>query len=178
MVYKFRILSDEIKDFARELIINSDQTFLDFHHCLQEDLDYDPKQLASFFITNTLWEKQLQITLIDMMDEEGGNCISMDKAKLGTHLSKQGQRMLYVFDFFSERSFFIELTEIISSMGNDSLPKITFSHGLAPIQIDLGFNDTSFLEAGLDDDLSLGSYDDELSDPDLDFFDSEDFSDD
>ena len=82
MIYKFRILSDEARDFARELLINSSGTFLDFHNCLQKDLGYDPMQLSSFFITNSSWEKKLQITLIDMMDEESDNVLTMDQALL------------------------------------------------------------------------------------------------
>ena len=107
MVYKFRIISDEEKDFARELLIHKNSTFLDFHHCLQDDLGYDPKQLASFFITNSSWEKKTQITLIDMMDDENEDVTTMDQAKIGDYVTKVGGRMLYVFDFFSERSFFI-----------------------------------------------------------------------
>jgi len=37
MVFQFRIISDEVKDFARELVIGQDQTFLEFHHTLQTD---------------------------------------------------------------------------------------------------------------------------------------------
>jgi len=177
MIYRFRILSDENKEFARELLIHNEQTFLDFHHCLQEDLGFDPKQLASFFLTNSTWEKQLQITLIDMMDDEGGNCITMDQATIGTYLSTKGQRLIYVFDFFSERSFFIELTEILEIADKKSLPKIAFSHGDPPIQIDLGLDDTSFLDGDLENDLLMDSLDDEFPD-DFDYIDNDDYPDD
>lgn len=177
MVYRFRILSDENKDFARELLIHSEQSFLDFHHCIQENLGFDPKQLASFFLTNSVWEKQLQITLIDMMDDEGGNCITMDQAIIDTYISTKGQRLIYVFDFFSERSFFIELTEILDIKEAKSLPKIAFSHGDPPIQIELGLEDVQFLDEGFEDDLSMDSPDDDFSD-DFDFIDSDDYQDD
>lgn len=186
MVYKFRIISDEEKEFARELIIDSKQTFLDFHHCLQEDLGYDAKQLASFFLTNSTWEKQLQITLIDMMDEEGGNCITMDQATVGTHLRSAGQRMIYVFDFFSERSFFIELTEVTQKAVSDLLPSITYRHGRAPVQIDLGLDDLPVPEEdfmnvdtdfeGLDEDFDQ-DFDEDFNE-DFGFNGSEEYTDD
>ena len=69
MIYLFRIISDEDQDFFRDLVIDGSDTFLDFHRALQENLGYDPSQLASFFITNEMWEKQQEITLIDMMEE-------------------------------------------------------------------------------------------------------------
>lgn len=174
MIYKFRIISDESKEFARELLIDGEQTFLDFHHCLQENLAYDPAQLASFFITNPSWEKQLQITLIDMMDDEGGNCITMEQRKIREHFKKKGDRMLYVYDFFSERSFFIELTEVMDISESKALPKVIFAHGDPPPQINLGLDDFTISEADFndapDDDFPEGDFDD-----DIDYMDTDDF---
>lgn len=175
MIYKFRIISDENKMFARELLIESGQSFLDFHNCLQKDLAYDPLQLSSFFITNASWEKKLQITLIDMMDEESGNVITMDQARIGEHLKGQGARMLYVFDFFSERSFFIELTDILDIPESRVLPKVVFSHGDPPPQIDLGLDNLGFSDEELSDDLSGDDPGDGFNDEDLDFLDADDF---
>jgi len=137
MIFQFRIISDENKDFARELLINGDQTFLDFHNALQENLGYDPHQLASFFITNSGWEKLLQITLIDMMDNGSDTSATMDCARIEDNVERDGQRMLYVFDFFSERSFFIELTDVLDNIESKILPKISFERGDPPPQINL-----------------------------------------
>lgn len=164
MIYKLRIISDEVKDFAREIMISSEHTFLDFHHTLQEDLGFDPGQLASFFITNDRWEKEIQITLIDMMDDESNKVITMEEALLGDYLKKNGQRLLYVFDFFSERSFFIELTDIMTNVKSEKLPKITFSHGDPPPQIDLGIDDIDLNNLDMDDDMPSDDNLDFLSD--------------
>ena len=67
MIYLFRIISDEDPEFYRNLVIDGADTFLDFHHTLQKNLGFDPSQLASFFITNDMWEKQQEITLIDVV---------------------------------------------------------------------------------------------------------------
>ncbi len=174
MIYKFRIISDESKEFARELLIDSTHTFLDFHHCLQKDLEYDPAQLSSFFITNASWEKQHQITLIDMMDEEAGNCSTMDQCKIGEHFKEKGQRMLYVYDFFSERSFFIELTEVMDISESKALPKVVFSHGDPPPQINLGLEDLMLSEDDLSDDPGEEFPGDDFDDK-IDFMDTDDF---
>ncbi len=178
MVYKFRILSDEDKEFARELLIAGDNTFLDFHHCIQENLEYDPMQLASFFVTNAAWEKQKQITLLDMQDEEDANVLTMDTATISDFISDPNQRLLYVFDFFSERSFFIELTDTIDIPDKKTDPKIVYSTGNPPVQIklelnipDTGVND--FQDDSVDDD----QYGDDML-GDMDFLDSDDLSDD
>ncbi len=162
MIFQFRIISGENKDFARELLINGEQTFLDFHHALQENLGYDPHQLASFFLTNTSWEKELQITLIDMMDEENETCTTMDCCKIEEHINPEEQRMLYVFDFFSERSFFIELTDVIENIESKQLPKVTFEHGDPPAQIDLGLDNLSFTEEDDDNEDTFGFNEEDL----------------
>lgn len=175
MIYKFRIISDESKAFARELLIDSEQTFLDFHHCLQENLAYDPAQLSSFFITNASWEKQFQITLIDMMDVEGGNCLTMEQRKISQDMEKKGDRMLYVFDFFSERSFFIELTEVMNISESKALPKVIFEHGDPPPQINLGLDDFTLSDDDFND-ASEDTFPGEDFDDDIDYLDSDDFS--
>lgn len=174
MIYKFRIISDESKEFARELLIDSAHTFLDFHHCLQENLEYDPAQLASFFVTNSSWEKQLQITLIDMMEDASEHCPTMDQCTIGEHYSTKGQRMLYVFDFFSERSFFIELTEVMDISDSHALPKVIFSHGDPPPQIKLDLDDLIISDDDLSDDFEEGLPGDEFDD-DIDLMDTDDF---
>ena len=111
MIYLFRIISDENQGFFRDLVIDGSDTFLDFHHALQENLGFDPSQLASFFITNEMWEKQLEITLIDMMQDQSILTVTMEQATLEEYITEESQHMIYVFDFFSERAFFIELLE-------------------------------------------------------------------
>lgn len=155
MIFQFRIISGENKDFARELLIDSKQTFLDFHNTLQENLGYDANQLASFYITNSSWEKELQITLIDMMDDGSDNCTTMDCSKMEEHINPEGQRLLYVFDFFSERSFFIELTDVLD-IESKALPKISFEHGDPPAQIDLGLDDLTITDDFADESDAYG----------------------
>lgn len=177
MVFKFRIISGENREFAREVLISSDQTFLDLHHCLQENLGYDPRQLSSFFITNALWEKQLQITLIDMMDDSSDDFKIMENTRLDEHLGSEGDRMLYVFDFFSERSFFIELTAVLDISKHKNLPKVVFQNGDPPEQIMISMDDDlPLIDDELNDDFMDGFSEDDLSDG-FDFTDTEDLPD-
>lgn len=171
MLFKFRIISDEVKDFAREIVAGEGNTFLDLHTTIQHDLDYDPNQLASFFLTNQQWEKELEITLIDMMDENADNCITMDEAGLGQYLCNAGDRMLYVYDFFSERAFFIELTEIIKNEEKKIKPKVVFCNGEPPVQTELGLDLDIDPGTSLLDDLDNNtdnSNDEDLTDDSID----------
>jgi hypothetical protein len=111
MIYHFRAISDESENFIFDIAIDSNNTFLEFHDFIQEMLDYDPSQMASFFITDHDWNKEQEITLIDM-DNEGQNTPSMENTKLSAFISTEKQRLLYAFDLFAERMLFIELLQI------------------------------------------------------------------
>ena len=137
MIYLFRIISDENPAFFRDLVADDSDTFLDFHQILQKDLGYDPTQLASFFITNDEWEKQQEITLIDMSPDPGVSTFTMDQTTLGEHLHDLDQRMIYVFDFFSDRAFYIELIESSDENSPKHTPFIGHSKGDPPPQLAL-----------------------------------------
>ena len=66
MVYKFRIISDEVDDFLREIKIDSDASFYDLHEAILKCTNYKNDQMTSFFICDDDWEKEIEITLEDM----------------------------------------------------------------------------------------------------------------
>ena len=137
MIYLFRIISDENPDFFRDLVADGSDTFLDFHNTLQKELGYDATQLASFFITSERWEKEQEITLIDMMQEPGLTSYTMDQVTLKEHLGELNQRMLYLFDFFSDRAFYIELIEMEDEISPRQTPFIGHRMGDPPPQLSL-----------------------------------------
>jgi len=134
MVYRFKMLSNEVKNFVRDIDISANQTFFELHKIIQEDLHYDSTQIASFFLTNHEWEKETEFTLFDMTDNGRIPAIPMDKAVLEDYIRDNMQRLLYVFDFFNERAFFIELIASIKDTCGD-YPRITYSLGQPPPQI-------------------------------------------
>ncbi|MEN8227269.1 MAG: hypothetical protein ABFS38_03875 [Bacteroidota bacterium] len=173
MIYLFRIISDEDQEFYRDLVIGGSDTFLDFHHTLQENLGYDPSQLASFFITNEMWEKQQEITLIDMMQDPGQPAVTMDQTTVDEHIKEVSQRMIYLFDFFSERAFFIELLEKSDETSPRDTPFIGYAKGEAPPQLSLDLLMDDAESAPDEFDQDEGMDDLRLDDLDLDMLDSE-----
>ena len=158
MIFLFRIISDENTDFFRDLVASGSDTFLDVHNTLQKELGYDPTQLASFFITNANWEKEQEITLIDMMEEPGVTSYTMDQVTLGEYIKNLNQRMLYLFDFFSDRAFFIEMIEMSDEVSPRETPFIAHGKEDPPPQLalDLLMDEPPELEEG-----------DPLEDPDM-----------
>ena len=82
MVYKFLLLSDEVDNFSREIEIAPDATFLQFHDAILDAVGYDKNQITSFFICSDNWEKQQEITLIDMGADSATDTYLMEETPL------------------------------------------------------------------------------------------------
>jgi hypothetical protein len=149
MIYSIRILSGEADDFLLDIAIDGSLTFLALHQFIQEKLNFDPMQLASFFITDREWNKETEITLVDMMVEGQYEIHVMEKTLIEYFISDNKQRMLYIFDLFAERAFFMEVFNITD--GSNPNPEVLNQTGLPPKQIALDLMD-----------LSAGNFDDEF----------------
>jgi hypothetical protein len=160
MIYKFRILSDENDKFLMDIEIRDDQTFYELHEAIQNEAEWDNSQLASFYTVNDRWEKQKEITLLDMSEGKNPDILVMDEVKLSSLVKKAKQKLLYVYDFFSDRAFFLELVEILERSSHRSLPYCTFLKGDFPPQIKIGGKNKKSLFAGSFDDI----HDDDQSD--------------
>ncbi len=137
MVFRFRMISNEVDGFFRDFEIRDIQNFYDFHKIIQEELDYDTSQLASFFISNKDWEKGMELTLLDMSDPDGqyGNSAAMEDVRLAEFVTKKKQHLLYVYDFFTERMFFLELVEVREDDTDKKYPVCIERRGDPPPQI-------------------------------------------
>jgi len=136
MIIYLRLLSDEKDNFLKEIAIDDNLTFNDLHNFIQELLKYDATQMASFFTTDKEWNKEMEITLFDMTDIGSNNLRTMQDTILTEYLYEVGQRMLYVYDFFSERAFFMEIFQ--TADGSLEKPMCYRNEGEAPEQIQIG----------------------------------------
>ena len=120
MVYKFRIISDEVDDFLREIKIDSEASFFELHEAILKSTGYKDDQMTSFFTCDDDWEKEVEITLEDMgNDSSEEDVYIMKDTPLSELLEDEKQKMIYVFDPLAERVFFIELSEIITGKDLD-----------------------------------------------------------
>ena len=168
MVYKFRIISDEVEDFLREIEIDSEDTFYNLHEAILKSAKYPDDQMTSFFICDDDWEKETEITLEDMGNTSSEeDCYIMKDTVLSELLEDEKQKLIYIFDPLAERVFFIELSEIITGKdlqkavcirkeGQAPEHTMDFDEQLAAVSsVDLGENfygDESFNEDDFDAD--------------------------
>lgn len=172
MLFKIRLVSDEVDGFLREFLIDEEATFLDLNRVILESCGYPDDQMTSFYICNDDWERMEQITREDM----GTSSVDVDifvmaDTRLNEFIEDKGQKLEYVFDPFSERSFFLNVKDVESGTQKKKA-EITRVRGNAPIQIAELENPTvasSVRSAEIDDDgsdLFYGS--DSFNDDDFD----------
>lgn len=135
MVHTFRLISHEEEGFVRDFSIRSDQSFFDLHMAIQDELGYDKSQMASFFLSNENWEKDREITLFEMSDDPKKESFIMDKVRIGQLVTELKQKILYVFDFFSDRCFYIELIKKDKEDPGTNYPLCIRAKGKIPVQI-------------------------------------------
>ena len=112
MIYKFRLLSDEIEDFRRDIEIDSEATFLELHKAILASVNYPDDQMTSFFICNDNWIKEQEITLEDMGSRSDEDNYVMAETIIGDFIEEEKQRVMYVFDPLADRVFYMELSKI------------------------------------------------------------------
>jgi hypothetical protein len=134
MVYKFVVLSDEDESFVREFEFLDSQTLMDFHNMIQDELEFDKSQMASFYLATDNWEKEEEFTLFDM----GTGSSTMEVAVLEDIIFRKNQKLLYVFDFFNDRALFVEYTGESKEIDGQEYPNCTNSKGIPPKQVVFG----------------------------------------
>lgn len=138
MIIKYRIVSGESDDFVRDIEIYSDNNFYDLHLAIQASCNYDPSLITTFFLSNNSWDKVQEIILEKMDEESQSDLLLMKDTPLDIFKPEIGQRYIYIYDFFSVRSFFIEIVNIRESTKEDlklEFPISTLSKGIPPHQI-------------------------------------------
>lgn len=168
-VYRFRLIHEDTEDFYRDIDILSNQTFEDFHHAILESIKFDKKQLASFYISDDMWRRGQELTLMDMGTDENGTL--MKDELLADHIDDPHQRYIYVYDYLDMWTFNLELIKIMPQPEPKVKYPVTFKAvGDAPLQYGKGgpivggssiFEDDEF--GGIQES-NLSSEDGDLSD--------------
>ena len=178
-VYRFRLLFEEQEDFLRDIEIKPGQTFKEFHDIILQSTEIEGNELASFFICDPRWNKQREITLIDMgvkipdtdfdNDEEKPVKVPlpvmiMEDVKIREVIDDPHQRILFEYNFLNPRTFFIELIKIVDGDPKKDYPLCVKKEGTLTPTIAPNF--LSFLDDP-DEDAMLGELNKMISNGEL-----------
>lgn len=150
IIYRFRLTSEDLEDFIREIEIQPTQTFLDFHEIILSCSELESCQNAFFYTTDKKYKKHQEISFkqkkkkIRKYDDELDEIITeemvlhlMKNSRLNAFIEDPHQKMIYEYigkDFYS---FNIELFKIIKSEESVFLPRCVKSSGELPRKIDI-----------------------------------------
>lgn len=170
MVYIFRLISDEVANFKLEIQIDSDDTFLSLRNAILDAVGYTKDQMCSFIICDEDWQKEKEVTLTDMGSDSDEDVWLMDETRISELVEDEGQRLMFVFDYFTNRAFFMEMKEMLPSKTLID-PLCSRKEGHAPAQnVDLDDFDANITKTPATSSI----YDD----MDADFYGSDGYNDD
>ena len=135
VVYRFKVMFEDHEDVVRDIEITNLQTFEDFHNIIQSSIGFDASKPASFFICTDHWIKEQEIVLEAKKDKSGNDLPLMKDSLIKDHINDPHQKMMYIFDYEANWSFFVELSKIIPAADEKRLyPVCVKSAGDAPKQ--------------------------------------------
>ncbi|NNK83830.1 MAG: hypothetical protein HKO92_11960 [Flavobacteriaceae bacterium] len=166
MIYRFRIIldNDTEEDIFRDIEIRNTDTLEDLHNTITQSFGFDGSEMASFYVSDVDWNQGDEISLFDM--SEGANGVKlMSETILKDVVTEEQPHLIYVYDFLSMWTFFVELGEIVQEAPSTDYPNLMFAHGEIPTEAP----EKNFEAEAFD---SLKEYDDDY---DVDDYESLDF---
>jgi hypothetical protein len=129
MAYKIRVILDVEEDVIRDIVVNEAISLENLHFTIAKSFGFNGQEMASFYRADNQWEQGIEIPLCDMSDDDGA--ISMGNCNVTDILRKTGDKLIYVYDFFSMWTFFVELIDPKVKL-TGGLSKTVFSFGKTP----------------------------------------------
>ncbi len=165
MIYRFRVILDANEDVFRDIEIEADATFEDFHNAITQSFGFGGQEMASFYLSDDKWEEGEEIALFDMGDNPG-DVMVMGETSLQSLVSEDNTKLIYVYDFLNMWTFLVELAEIAEREEGIQYPNLIFAHGQIPEEAP----EKEFIAEGGDEDSDEEDFDLDPEDYDsLDF---------
>ncbi len=131
MIYKMRIILDTEDDIFRDIEIEASNSLEELHNAITQSFGFLGNEMASFYTCDEHWNQQEEIALFDM-EEYGAPARLMNETFLEDVLTEQQPRLIYVYDYLSLWTFFVELADITEKEDGRSYPNVLFSFGELP----------------------------------------------
>ncbi len=133
MVYRFKIISEEAENFCREIEISPDMEFIALRDAILDSVGYSKDEINTFYICDDDWRRHDEVAIEDFGSNSDTDLYLMDQTAIYELVQDEGQHIEFIYDGLTERSFFLELKEIITGRTLDK-PVCTVKTGKAPAQ--------------------------------------------
>lgn len=133
MIYRFRVVldNDTDEDIFRDLEIRETDTLEDLHNAITQSFGFDGMEMASFYVSNDEWEQGEEISMFDV-GEGSESPRLMNETELSSVVDENQTKLIYVYDFLSMWTFYVELAEIVEEAEGTDYPNLMYVHGQIP----------------------------------------------
>ncbi|MDO6519742.1 IS1096 element passenger TnpR family protein [Zobellia uliginosa] len=131
MIYKIRVILDAQEDIFRDLEIEASTSMEEFHNAIAQSFGFLGNEMASFYTCDEEWNQDEEIALFDM-NENGSDVRLMNETFLEDVMTEESPKLIYVYDFLSMWTFYVELADIVSYEAGITYPNLLFSFGELP----------------------------------------------
>jgi len=126
-VLRLKITLDTKEDVYREIEISGDSSLLHLHHALLDAFGWDSGEMASFFESDSNWDKGREFSLMD----EGGDG-DMSLTKISDILKDTSSKAIYVYDFLRMWCFYVEPVSMNEKEAGVEYPRLCLEEGIPP----------------------------------------------
>ena len=165
MIYKIRAILNTKKDIIRDIAILKTGTLEELHNAICNAFGFTGHEMAAFYRADEDWNQGEEFPLFDVSDGSDHKT-QMREAIIEDILVNKGSKLIYVYDFLTMWSFYIELVEADLPQQDFELPSLLFTLGTIPkIAPDLQFESQNI----------SNEFDDEKDEEDFDEFGFDDY---
>lgn len=151
MIYKIRAILNTEEDIIRDIAILKTESLEDLHNAISNAFGFTGHEMAAFYLADENWNQGEEFPLFDMSDGLDSK-IQMCDVIIENVLEKEGAKLIYVYDFLTMWSFYIELVKTDLNPSEFELPRLLFAMGTIPkIAPDLQF-ESDMTSSDLDED--------------------------
>jgi Plasmid pRiA4b ORF-3-like protein len=177
-------LDSDLKDEVfRDIVIAGESNFEVFYQAIMKSFEFEGDQMASFYVSNSEWDKGHEINLMDMSyddDDLDTPANIMSKAIVQDFINDSDQKFILVYDFMRMWIFLIELIEHVQE--SPAEPKVVLSVGNAPKEQSKETLEEDFFASGggeysegnpdnsEEDEFGFNDYDDDYNEEDFNDF--------
>lgn len=127
MIYRLRIILDTKEDVLRDIEIKYVNNFEDLHFAIIKAFELKGNEMASFYLSDSEWKQGKELTF-----ESFGQEKVMKDHVLNTIINEVQKNFIYVYDFLSLWTFFVEVVETNNENNSIDYPQTIFSIGDMP----------------------------------------------
>ncbi len=134
-ILRFRVSWEDDDQTYRDIELQGNQTFMDFHKGILQAYEFDGKHAASFYESNDKWAYGRELNSEVLVNKKDAPALSMIKTPVSALVTLPDQKFVYVYDPAKKWTFLVELIGVSKEeTARRVYPFVLRKEGIAPAQ--------------------------------------------